>query len=125
MTTNPQQQTVSLRQARGVVVSCLMQAPNVYGELGVLTLKAIESGRFVLVPSELTAGNGAKAELIGEFFESIEVPDPDYCGCGECDYCVEVATDEESETMTQQVPVSWTTIKAIYRKAVDLFSSAN
>lgn len=125
MTANPQQQIVSLRQARGVVISCLMKSPNVYGELGALTLQAIESGRFVLVPAELTAENGAKTELIGEFFESVEVPDPDYCGCGECDYCVEVATDEDSETMTQEVPVSWTTIKAIYRKAMELFSSSN
>ena len=62
----------------------------------------------VLMPRALTAENGAKALLSGEFHELIEVPNPDY----------DHDDDEEPEFFTQAVPVSWTTIKAIYAMAV-------
>ena len=77
----------------------------------------------VLMPRELTAENGAKALLIGEFFEEIEVYNPDYCGCGEedCPECDDV--HGESPTYTRKVPVSWTTIKAIYAMAVKHFAT--
>ena len=68
------------------------------------------------MPTELTAENGAKALLIGEFHESIYIPNPDYCGCGKCDFCIE--RPEESETRQVDVPVSWTTIKQIYKRIV-------
>ncbi len=71
----------------------------------------------VIMPKELTAENGAKALLIGEFFEEVETENPDYCGCGECDFCEE--NPDEEETYLQKVYVSWTTIKEIYKKAVD------
>lgn len=49
--------------------------------------------------------------LSGEFHELIEVPNPDYDPEDHDD-------DEEPEFFTQAVPVSWTTIKAIYAMAV-------
>ena len=70
----------------------------------------------VLLPDELTAENGAKALLIGEFSEPLEIENPEYCGCGDCDYCQE--HPDTPETIIQHVPVSWTTIKDIYRRIV-------
>lgn len=77
----------------------------------------------VVMPRSLTSKNGAKALLMGEFFEEIEVPNEEYCGCGECDYCIEVQDEDATETVTQKVPVSWTTIKEIYAKAVEHYGA--
>ncbi len=68
------------------------------------------------MPRSLTAENGAKTLLSGEFF--IEIGEPFYCDCGEdgCEACE--FTEDNDLTPTQQVPVPWTTIKEIYAKAV-------
>ncbi len=73
-----------------------------------------------LVPQEITAITWHKAGMIGDFKESVEVmcsdcnqddPDPE---CGECG----------GEFFYQQdVPVSWTTIKAIHRRIVEIAES--
>lgn len=69
----------------------------------------------VIMPSELTAENGAKALLSGEFTIPYRVANPDYCGCGDddCDACL-----EEPEYFVENVAVPWDTIKEIYRFAV-------
>ena len=71
----------------------------------------------VLMPRALTAENGAKALLLGEF--TIEVDEPRYCECGEqdCEEC-EVTQMEFLEPKFK-VMVPWTTIKEIYAKAVE------
>ena len=61
----------------------------------------------VTMPKTLTYENGAKALFMGEFYETTEV----YAGEDH-----EAETGEE--TVTREVPVSWTTIKNIYAKAV-------
>lgn len=74
----------------------------------------------VFMPRELTAENGAKALLSGEFFEDVRVPCED-CEIYmlddnegiECEHC------DSTGFATGKVPVSWTTIKAIYAKAVE------
>jgi len=73
----------------------------------------------VALPSSLTAENGAKALLIGEFFEEIEVWNPDACGCDEedCEDC-----EMEPEFYTRKVPVTWDTIKRIYDTVVKHFA---
>ncbi len=70
-----------------------------------------------LVPVKLTAENGAKAALMGEFSENVILSCPGCDGegfidgepCEECgavgEYCVSFT-------------VSWTTIKAIWEKAI-------
>lgn len=69
----------------------------------------------VTMPRELTAENGAKYLLIGEFSEEITL---------ECSECLDVGSDELCEvcgggiTYQKIVPVEWTTIKAIYAMAV-------
>ena len=72
------------------------------------------------MPLSLTAENGAKGLLNGEYFETIEVDNEDYCGCGNCDYCIDFPDNEP--TVTLNVPVECTTIKDIYSKIVDHYT---
>ncbi|MHA7917251.1 hypothetical protein [Alloalcanivorax xenomutans] len=74
----------------------------------------------VLMPRALTAENGAKAALSGEFSVSMTVTcsachydEPD----DECEFCGGEREYQQSEA------VSWTTIKRIYSAAVDLLSA--
>ncbi|MGR3220749.1 MAG: hypothetical protein ACUZ8H_13170 [Candidatus Anammoxibacter sp.] len=74
--------------------------------------------RLVRMPAKLTAENGAKTLLTGEFHEIYNYQCPECAGDG---------TDDEMDTcracngageFSQQVDVSWTTIKEIYALAV-------
>ena len=74
----------------------------------------------VLMPRALTAENGAKAALSGEFSVSMTVTcsachydEPD----DECEFCGGEREYQQSEA------VPWTTIKRIYSAAVDLLSA--
>jgi len=71
----------------------------------------------VMMPRELTAENGAKAALIGEF--TINFPLACCCGGGaeNCDVC------GGAGEYIQPVNVPWTTIKSIYKAAVKHFSA--
>lgn len=70
----------------------------------------------IKMPARLTAENGAKSLMIGEFFEHIDIPCRyEVCTPGDCPICAGIGS------VTVRVPVSWTTIKAIYAKAVDFF----
>lgn len=59
-----------------------------------------------VMPCRLTAENGAKALLIGEFFEYTEVHNED-----------------GTESTIQKTPVSWDTIKEIYITIVDHYGA--
>ena len=65
----------------------------------------------VLMPKELTAENGAKALLIGEFHVETQVPNPDFDEFND--------DEDEPEFFTQQIPVPWDMTKKIYAKAVE------
>ena len=69
----------------------------------------------ILMPRELTAENGAKGLLIGEFYEETELSCPECEGdeVAECEIC-----GDGSGQYIQKTPVSWTTIKEIYKMAV-------
>ena len=69
----------------------------------------------VLMPKSLTAENGAKAALMGEFYEIIQMDCPECKGDG-CDECGGVGSFE------QPVNISWSTIKEIYASAVEFFN---
>lgn len=72
---------------------------------------------FVLMPESLTAENGAKYALSGEFNEVVELECTACDGDDEgCDVC------SGNGSYTYRVPVSWTTIKNIYRKVVSRLS---
>lgn len=66
----------------------------------------------VIMPRELTAENGAKAAMIGEF--SVDVPM--FCDCGGEDASCEVCSG--SGEYVQSINIPWTVIKQIYKAAV-------
>lgn len=71
----------------------------------------------VVMPAELTAENGAKELLIGEFHEAINIQ------CSECygDGHIDGEPCEECDTVGSylvKVPIHWTTIKEIYAMTV-------
>lgn len=73
---------------------------------------------YVLVPKKLTAENGAKGVLLGEFSETKFINCPEYFGDDECETC------DGSGRIEITVPVTWTTIKAIWSKGVEHFATA-
>lgn len=72
----------------------------------------------MLVPMRLTAENGAKGALSGEFSETKFVNCPECFGDDECETC------DGSGRIEIKVPVSWTTIKEIWIKSVEHFAAA-
>ena len=71
---------------------------------------------YVMVPLRLTAENGAKEALSGEFSETRFVNCPECFGDDECETC------DGSGKIEITVPVTWTTIKAIWVKGVEHFA---
>ncbi|HGK4268990.1 TPA: hypothetical protein ACJ2QA_002078 [Klebsiella pneumoniae] len=71
---------------------------------------------YVMVPMRLTAENGAKVALSGEFSETKFVNCPECFGDDECETC------DGSGKIEITVPVTWTTIKAIWVKGVEHFA---
>ena len=66
----------------------------------------------ILLPKKLTADNGSKALLIGEFHETLNIDCPTCYGDG-CKDCLNQGFH------IVKVQVSWTTIKNIYKKIVE------
>lgn len=73
---------------------------------------------YALVPMKLTAENGTKGALLGEFSETKFINCPECFGDDECDTC------DGSGRIETKVQVSWTNIKAIWDKGIEHFSSA-
>lgn len=73
---------------------------------------------YVMVPMRLTAENGAKGALSGEFSETKFVNCPECFGDDECETC------DGSGRIEITVPVTWTTIKEIWAKGVEHFAGA-
>lgn len=73
---------------------------------------------YCIMPLKLTADNGGKAALSGEFSET------KYISCSECFGNEECESCDGSGMIKIEVPVSWTTIKAIWAKGVEHFSAA-
>lgn len=73
---------------------------------------------YVLVPKKLTAENGAKRVLSGEFSETKFINCPECFGDDDCETC------DGSGRIEITVPVTWTTIKTIWAKGVEYFAEA-
>ncbi|HHZ4937251.1 TPA: hypothetical protein ACWH67_003383 [Salmonella enterica] len=73
---------------------------------------------WVTVPKKLTAENGAKGVLSGEFSETRFINCPECFGDDDCETC------DGSGRIEITVPVSWTNIKAIWAKGVEHFAAA-
>ncbi|EPH2438828.1 hypothetical protein LLZ71_003061 [Citrobacter freundii] len=67
---------------------------------------------WLMVPKKLTAENGAKSVLSGEFSETKFINCPECFGDDDCETC------DGSGRIEITVPVTWTTIKAIWAKGV-------
>ena len=72
---------------------------------------------FMMVPMRLTAENGAKAALLGEFNLEYTLTCHECFGEG-CDDC------SGEGTWTSTMPIDWTTIKEIWDKAINHFAAA-
>ncbi|EFR8151094.1 molecular chaperone DnaJ [Salmonella enterica] len=75
-------------------------------------------GGWVMVPKKLTAENGAKSLLSGEFLETTFISCPECFADEGCESC------DGSGRIKIEVPVSWATIKAIWNKGVEHFRSS-
>ena len=71
---------------------------------------------WVIVPKKLTAENGAKGSLSGEFSETTFISCLECFGDDDCETC------DGSGRIEIKVPVSWTTIKTIWAKGCEYFS---
>ncbi|WLJ48281.1 hypothetical protein AABD57_04245 [Edwardsiella piscicida] len=92
--------------------------PDVYIPLYAALPSPVVPDDFALVPKKLTAENGAKSVLLGEFSETKFINCPECFGDDECETC------DGSGIIEITVPVTWTTIKAIWAKGVEHFASA-
>lgn len=70
------------------------------------------------MPESLTAENGAKQLLLGEFYESITLQCNECNGLGYDDHLMPCDACDGSGEYSQRVPIEWTTIKEIYAMAV-------
>ncbi|MHA6635594.1 hypothetical protein ACX3OY_17595 [Citrobacter farmeri] len=86
------------------------------GVIEVYTTPPVPSG-YVIVPKCLTAENGAKGVMIGEFSETKFINCPECFGDGDCETC------DGSGRIKISVSVSWTNIKAIWAKGVEHFAA--
>lgn len=94
--------------AYSVISSAMLQAGN----------SPVTPDGYVLVPKKLTAENGAKSVLSSEFSETKFINCPECFGDDECETC------DGSGRIEITVPVTWTTIKAIWAKGVEHFAAA-
>lgn len=69
----------------------------------------------VLMPKELTAENGAKYLMMGEFKQEMPIYCPE-CTNRDTEDCETCAGEGE---LIQEANISWTNIKEIYKKAVE------
>lgn len=72
---------------------------------------------WVMVPKRLTAENGAKGALSGEFSETTFISCPECFGDDDCDTC------DGSGRIEIKVPVTWMTIKSIWDKGIAYFAA--
>ena len=87
-----------------------------------------EAWEEVQLPKALTSENGAKGLLIGEFYEEWPwtchscggIGKDDTTEDGKDDVCLECNGQGRGH---DRIPVAWTTIKAIYRKIVEHYTS--
>lgn len=78
----------------------------------------VDPDGWVMVPMRLTAENGAKGLLSGEFSETKFINCPECFGDDECETC------DGSGRIEITVPVTWTTIKEIWAKGIEHFAAA-
>lgn len=92
-------------------------APNDVREQTAIPQVPVTPDGWVIVPKKLTAENGAKGVLSGEFSETTFISCPECFGDDDCDTC------DGSGRIEIKVPVTWTTIKSIWDKGIAYFAA--
>ena len=100
---------------KNVEDACRAAMLQSFGNSEQLNSPVIPDG-WVVVPKKLTAENGAKGVLSGEFSETTFISCPECFGDDDCETC------DGSGRIEIKVPVSWTTIKTIWAKGCEYFS---
>ncbi|MCE7547230.1 hypothetical protein LZV53_22055 [Klebsiella michiganensis] len=105
-------------QIARVVRGAMLQAGTLTNEGTVQALNSpvIPEG-YVMVPAKLTAENGAKSALLGEFNLEYTLTCHECFGEG-CEDC------NDEGRWINSIPVDWTTIKAIWAKGVEHFAAS-
>ncbi|EPV6192349.1 hypothetical protein ACV8JJ_004013 [Escherichia coli] len=98
------------------VLDNLSQQKLVHRDVLPFSLPVTPDG-WVMVPKKLTAENGAKGVLSGEFSETTFISCPECFGDDDCDTC------DGSGRIEIKVPVTWTTIKSIWDKGIAHFAA--
>lgn len=93
------------------------QADTTSQQFESLSFKSVVPEGWKLVPMRLTAENGAKGALSGEFSET------KFVNCHECFGDDECETCDGSGRIEITLPVTWTTIKEIWTKGVEHFAA--
>ncbi|HAW3398972.1 TPA: hypothetical protein JLS63_004700 [Escherichia coli] len=97
--------------------AAMLQAGNFRENKNSSTSSLVTPDGWVMVPKRLTAENGAKGALSGEFSETTFISCPECFGDDDCDTC------DGSGRIEIKVPVTWTTIKSIWDKGIAYFAA--
>lgn len=92
-------------------------APNDVRERTAIPQVPVTPDGWVMVPKRLTAENGAKGALSGEFSETTFISCLECFGDDDCDTC------DGSGRIEIKVPVTWSTIKSIWDKGIEYFAA--
>ncbi|EPC5254843.1 DUF551 domain-containing protein [Salmonella enterica subsp. enterica serovar Poona] len=92
-------------------------APNDVREQTAIPQVPVTPDGWVMVPKRLTAENGAKGALSGEFSETTFISCLECFGDDDCDTC------DGSGRIEIKVPVTWSTIKSIWDKGIEYFAA--
>ena len=98
------------------VLDNLSQQKLVHRDVLPFSLPVTPDG-WVMVPKRLTAENGAKGVLSGEFSETTFISCLECFGDDDCDTC------DGSGRIEIKVPVTWSTIKSIWDKGIEYFAA--
>lgn len=115
----PRRNIATVNMRPGLVLSEMRDGDNLYTIPPATSVNypAIPEG-WIPMPKKLTAENGAKEALSGDFTEHKFINCPECFGDDECESC------DGSGRIKVEVTVSWSTIKAIWEKGADHFATA-
>lgn len=106
-----------LRWIHGVIVQAAWFVKASLEQAALSGTPPVTPDGWVIVPKKLTAENGAKGVLSGEFSETTFISCQECFGDDDCDTC------DGSGRIEIKVPVTWTTIKSIWDKGIAYFAA--
>lgn len=98
------------------IITLIERIEKAEAELSAANEKLLVPAGYCLMPESLTAENGAKGALSGEFFTETDIT-CDECG-GDCDEDDPCEHCNDLGFQTVRTVIGWSTIKDIYKMAV-------